>query len=117
MKKTRPRNIYESPSHQSSSIQIIQTDPVVSISWRARFFLTSSFEKRHEESSMLRATRFLILFFLSIAALIGIEALDLHMLLTILFVIPVNIVALISILSFLIGKAPETTEPKSWERG
>jgi hypothetical protein len=27
--------------------------------------------------------------------------------------IPVTIVALISILSFLIGKAPETTEPKS----
>lgn len=62
---------------------------------------------------MLRATRFLILFFLSIAVLIGIKALDLHVLLTILLVIPVIAVALISILSFLIGKAPETTEPKS----
>ena len=66
---------------------------------------------------MLRAIRFLILFFLSIAALIGIKALDLHVLLTILLVIPVTIVALISILSFLIGKAPETTEPKSREWG
>ena len=62
---------------------------------------------------MLRAIRSLILFFLSIAALIVIKALDLHVLLTILLVIPVTIVALISMLSFLIGKAPETTEPKS----
>jgi len=65
---------------------------------------------------MLRAIRFLILFFLSIAALVGIKALDLPVLLTILFVIPVALVALISMLSFLIGKAPETTEPKSRER-
>ena len=62
---------------------------------------------------MLRAVRYLILFFLSIAALIGIKALHLDVPLTILFVIPVAIVALISMLSFLIGKAPETTEPKS----
>lgn len=62
---------------------------------------------------MLRAIRCLILFFLSIAALIGIKTLDLHVLLTILFVIPVTIVALVSILSFLIGKAPKGTEPKS----
>jgi hypothetical protein len=61
---------------------------------------------------MLRATRSLILFFLSIAALVGIKALDLHVLLTILFVIPVAIFALFSMLSFLIGKAPESTEPK-----
>ncbi|MCX5839136.1 MAG: hypothetical protein NTW71_11560 [Deltaproteobacteria bacterium] len=66
---------------------------------------------------MLRATRFLILFFLSIAALIGIKALDLHVLLTILFVIPITIVALISILSFMIGKAPKTTEPQNRWRG
>jgi len=66
---------------------------------------------------MLRAIRSLILFFLSIAALIGIKTLDLHVLLTILLVIPVVIIALISMLSFLIGKAPETTEPKSRERG
>jgi hypothetical protein len=78
-----------------------------------RDLLTSGFEKRHQEPSMLRAIRSLILFFLSIAALIGIKALDLHVLLTILLVIPVTIVALISMLSFLIGKAPETTEPKS----
>jgi len=65
---------------------------------------------------MLRAARFLILFFLSIAALIGIKALDLHVLLTILFVIPVTIFALFNIISFLTGKAPETTEPKSHER-
>jgi Kef-type K+ transport system membrane component KefB len=62
---------------------------------------------------MLRAIRSLILFFLSIAALIEIKVLDLHVLLTILFVIPVVLVALISMLSLLIGKAPETTEPKS----
>lgn len=62
---------------------------------------------------MLRAIRFLVLFFLSIAALIGIKALDLHVLLTILLVIPVTIVALISALCALIGKAPETAEPKS----
>jgi hypothetical protein len=85
----------------------------VLISGRARFFLTSSLEKRHQESSMLRAIRSLILFFLSIAALIGIKALDLHVLLTILFVIPAVLVTLISMLSFLIGKAPDTTEPKS----
>ena len=66
---------------------------------------------------MLGAIRCFILFFLSIAALIGIKALDLHVLLTILLVIPVVIIALISMLSFLIGKAPETTEPKSRERG
>ena len=65
---------------------------------------------------MLRAARFLILFFLSIAALIGIKALDLHVLLTILFVIPVTIFALFNIISFLTGKAPEATEPKSHER-
>jgi hypothetical protein len=62
---------------------------------------------------MLSAIRSLILFFLSIAALIGIKALDLHALLTILLVIPVTIVALISILSFSIGKAPKAPEPKS----
>jgi hypothetical protein len=62
---------------------------------------------------MFRAIRFLVLFFLSIVALIGIKALDLHVLLTILFVIPVTIVALISALCVLTGKAPETTEPKS----
>ena len=62
---------------------------------------------------MLKAIRSLILFFLSIAALIGIKALDLHVLLTILFVIPLAIVALISMLTFLIGRAPETKEPKS----
>jgi hypothetical protein len=61
---------------------------------------------------MLKATRSLILFFLSIAALIGIKALDLHVLLTVLFVIPIALVALISMLSFLIGRAPETTELK-----
>lgn len=61
---------------------------------------------------MLRATRFLILFFLSITAMIGIRALNLHVLLTILLVIPVTILTLFSILSFLIGKVPETTEPK-----
>ena len=66
---------------------------------------------------MLRASRSLILFFLSIAALIGIKALDLHVLLTILLVIPVTIVALFSILSFLTGKAPASDEPKSRERG
>ena len=66
---------------------------------------------------MLRAIRSLILFFLSIAALIGIKALDMHVLLTILFAIPVVIIALIGMLSFLSGKAPETTEPKSRERG
>jgi Kef-type K+ transport system membrane component KefB len=66
---------------------------------------------------MLRAIRFLILFFLSIAALIGIKALNLHALLTILLVIPIALVALISILSFLIGKAPETTAPKNQEWG
>ena len=49
---------------------------------------------------MLRAIRSLILFFLSIAALVGIKALDLHVLLTILFVIPITIVALISMLFF-----------------
>ena len=65
---------------------------------------------------MLRAARSLILFFLSIAALIGIKALDLHVLLTILFVIPVTIFVLFNILSFLTGKVPETTEPKSQER-
>lgn len=65
---------------------------------------------------MLRAGRSLILFFLSIAALIGIKALDLHVLLTILFVIPVTIFTPFSLLFFLIGKAPETTEPKSHER-
>lgn len=79
--------------------------------------MISGLEKRHKESSLLRATRFLILFFLSIAALMGIKALDLHVLLTVLFVIPIALVALISMLSFLIGKAPETTEPKSRERG
>jgi hypothetical protein len=62
---------------------------------------------------MFRAIRFLFLFFLSIAALIGIKALDLHVLLTILLAIPVTIVALISALCVLTGKAPETTEPKS----
>ena len=66
---------------------------------------------------MLRAARFLLLFFLSIVALIGIKALDLHVLLTILLVIPVTIFAIFSIISFLVGKAPETTEPKSRERG
>jgi len=75
--------------------------------------MTSGLEKRHQELSMLRAIRSLILFFLSIAALIGIKVWDLHVLLTILLVIPVAIFALISMLSFLIGKAPETTEPKS----
>jgi hypothetical protein len=89
----------------------------VLISGRTRSFSTSSLEKRHQESSMLRAIRSLILFFLSIAALIGIKALDLHVLLTILFVIPAALVALISMLSFLTGKAPETTEPKNRERG
>lgn len=62
---------------------------------------------------MLRAIRSLILFFLSIAALIGIKAMHLHVLLTILLVIPVVVLALISILSFLVGKAPETLEQKS----
>ena len=95
----------------------MHADPVVLVSGRARSFLTSSLEKRHQESYMLKATRSLILFFLSIAALIGIKALDLHVLLTILFVIPVALVALISMLSFLIGRAPDTTEPKSRERG
>jgi hypothetical protein len=66
---------------------------------------------------MLRATRSLILFFLSIAALIGIKALELHVLLTVLLVIPVALVTLISMLTFLIGRAPETTEPKNRERG
>jgi hypothetical protein len=62
---------------------------------------------------MLSAIRSRILFFLSIAALIGTKALDLHVLLTILLVIPVTIVALISILSFSIGKGSKTPEPKS----
>ena len=66
---------------------------------------------------MPRAIRSLILIFLSIAALIGIKALHLHVLLTILLVIPVTLLALISMLSLLIGKAPETTVPKSRERG
>lgn len=65
---------------------------------------------------MLRAARSLIIFFLSIATLIGIKALDLHVLLTILFVIPVTIFALFSILSFLTGKAPASTDLKSSER-
>jgi hypothetical protein len=89
-------------------IRILDSDRQVS-----EIFATSGLEKRHQEPSMLRAIRSLILFFLSIAALIGIKVLDLHVLLTILLVIPVAIFALISMLSFLIGKAPETTEPKS----
>jgi hypothetical protein len=44
--------------------------------------------------------------------MIGIKALDLHALLTILLVIPLTIVALTSILSFLIGVAPVTAKPK-----
>jgi Kef-type K+ transport system membrane component KefB len=82
----------------------------------SEIIVTSGLEKRHQELPMLRAIRSLILFFLSIAALIGIKVLNLHVLLTILLVIPVALVALISILTFLIGKAPETTEPKSRER-
>jgi hypothetical protein len=54
---------------------------------------------------MMGAIRSLVLFFVSIAALIGISALDLHVLFTIMFVIPLTICALFGILSFLIGKA------------
>jgi len=61
---------------------------------------------------MLRPIRSLTIFLLSIAALIGIKALDLRVLLTILLVIPTVLVALISMLSFSIGKSPETREPK-----
>jgi hypothetical protein len=89
----------------------------VLIAGRARFFDLGSLTKKHQESSMLRAIRSLILFFLSIAALIGIKALGLHVLLTVLLVIPLTIVALISLLSFVIGRVPETTESKSRERG
>lgn len=62
---------------------------------------------------MLKRIGYLIIFLLSIAALIGIKAMYLHVLLTILLVIPVVVLALISILSFLVGKAPETSEQKS----
>jgi hypothetical protein len=103
----------DSPIQESFSIQIMRANPVVLISGCAKSFSTLSLEKRHQESSMLRAIRSLILFFLSVAALVGIKALHLHVLLTILFVIPVTIVALISLLSFMIGRAPETTEPKN----
>jgi hypothetical protein len=49
--------------------------------------------------------------------MIGIKALELHVLLTVLLVIPVALVVLISMLTFLIGRAPETTEAKNRERG
>jgi heme/copper-type cytochrome/quinol oxidase subunit 2 len=66
---------------------------------------------------MLRRIHSLILCFLSVALLIGIKVLDLHFLVTILLVIPVTLVILISMLYFLIGKAPENTEHKSREQG
>ncbi len=66
---------------------------------------------------MLQAIRSLAIFLLGIAVLIGIKVLDLHVLLTILLVIPTVLVALISMLSFSIGKSPETTKLKSRERG
>jgi hypothetical protein len=66
---------------------------------------------------MLQAIRSLAIFLLGIAVLIGIKVLDLHVLLTILLVIPTVLVALISMLSFSIGNSPETTKLKRQVRG
>jgi hypothetical protein len=62
---------------------------------------------------MIKAIRWLIVFLLSIAVLIGIRALNLPVLLSLLLAIPATVAALIGILSVLNGKEPGITGPKS----
>jgi len=57
------------------------------------------------------------LIFLGVAALVGIEVLDLPVLITILLVIPVTIFTLVSMLSLSVGKSPEASKPASQARG
>jgi len=55
--------------------------------------------------------------FLSVATLAGIKVLDLPVLITLLLVTPVTIFTLVSMLSLLVGKSPEASEPTSQAQG
>lgn len=62
---------------------------------------------------MRRAICLVFSIFLYAASLLGIKALELPVLITILLVIPITILALISMLSLSVGKSPEASKRAS----